>query len=112
DFLLALGARHARDLEAVADVPPHCPPWQDRELLKNHATLSAGPADELAVAMDRALGRTDETGDRLQQGGLAAAARAHQRHELAGADLQVDFSCRHHRPVGGVKNMTESRNDD
>src|SRR5215467_13628249 len=80
--LFASLPRHPPDLEAVADVPAHRAPRQDRELLEHYAAIAARATHRLAVAFDGSLGGADEAGDRLEQRSLAAAARAHQRHEL------------------------------
>src|SRR5262249_44216071 len=104
--------RRPRDLEAVADVPAHRAPRQDRELLEHHAAIAAGAAYRLAVAFDRSLGGADEAGDGLEQRSLAAAARTHQRHELARADREVHGIGRLNGPVGGLEEMPEFRDDD
>ena len=44
-----------------------------------------------ALDADIARVRMEKAGDQLQQGRLAAAARADDRDELAGGDLQVDL---------------------
>ena len=54
----------------------------DRPLMRQHRR------DVPAVEQDAALVRRLETGEHAQQRGLAAAARAEQREELAGADVE------------------------
>src|SRR5712671_4046803 len=110
--LVALGARRPGDLQAVADIAAHGAPRQDRELLEHHAALAAGALHELAVAMDGPLSRPDETGDRLQQRGLAATARTDQGDEFAGPDREIDLVGRLHVAVGGREEMPEARHHD
>src|SRR5438034_3049254 len=79
-----LRARHALGLEAPGDVAGHGAPGKKRELLEHHAAVRAGAADLLAVHADAAaaLG-LDEAADDVQEGALAAAARADDGDELA-----------------------------
>ena len=107
DDLFALPASYPRDLQTMADVAAHRAPRQDRQLLEYHAAVAPRPAHGLAVARDRSLGGTDEAGDRLEQRGLAASARAHEGHELAGPDGKIDGIGRLHRPVRGLEEMPE-----
>ncbi|KAG1311355.1 hypothetical protein G6F63_016327 [Rhizopus arrhizus] len=53
-----------------------------------NATFSATPGHVGLADADTARGRCDETGDHAQRGGLAAAAGAQERHQLALGDLQ------------------------
>ena len=112
DRALALDARHAGDLETVANVAAHRTPRQDRQLLEHHAALAARPAYRLAVAQDGAFGGPDEAGQRLEERGLAAAAGAYQRNELAGANGEVDMVGRLYGAVGGLEEMPEAGDDD
>src|SRR6266567_2091449 len=104
--------RHPRDLEPVADVAAYRAPRQDRELLEHHAAIAARPAHGRAVARNGSLGGAQEAGDRLEQRGLAAAARPHQGDELAGPDGKIDRFGRLHRPIGGRVEMPEFRDHD
>src|SRR6266850_1409857 len=79
-----LRARRALGLEAPADVAGHGAPGEKRELLEHHAAVRAGAVDLLAVHPDAAaaLG-LDEAAKDVQEGALAAAARADDGDELA-----------------------------
>src|SRR4030095_3560908 len=60
-------------------------------LLEDHAHFARHRAgDPLAVAEHAAARGQPEPGDQREQRGLAAAARAHHRRELAVRDVQVD----------------------
>ena len=56
----------------------------------DRAPVGRGGGQVLAVEQDLAAGGGLEAGDEAQGGGLAAAGRAEDREELAGADLEVD----------------------
>src|SRR6266850_1698156 len=79
-----LRARRALGLEAPADVAGHGAPGEKRELLEHHAAVRAGAVYLLAVHPDAAaaLG-LDEAAEDVQEGALAAAARADDGDELA-----------------------------
>ena len=62
---------------------------RDRELL-DHAGAEPGEERHLAVDLDAPRRRRVESGDRLQQGGLARAVRADDPDDLAGARFEVD----------------------
>ena len=62
------------------------------------------PADQ-----DRAGAHRNEARDRAQQGGLAAARRAEQGHELARRDLQRDAVQNPDRPVGDLDPLDGQR---
>ena len=65
---------------------------EDRVALENHgeAALARRQISHVAVANeDAAVVRIFETSQHAQEGGLAAAARAEQDHELAVADVQT-----------------------
>src|SRR6266511_3326399 len=49
-----------------------------------------GAGDVQAVHLDDAGGGAQHGAEHQQQGGLAAAGRAHEQHHLAGVDVQVD----------------------
>ena len=82
-----VGARHAGALQPERDVVAHVEMRKQRVVLEHHVD---GPLmrqhlrDVLAAEQDAALVRRLEAGEHAQQRGLAAAARAQQRKELAG----------------------------
>jgi hypothetical protein len=89
--LLALGARRAAQLEAEGDVAQHVRPGQQREILEHEARSAPGPST--AVPLTRLPGvARDQSGDDLEQRGLAAAARAEQGGELALRKGEVDVA--------------------
>src|SRR6267143_5052582 len=79
-----LRTRRASGLEAPGDVAGHGAPGKKRKLLEHHAAVRAGAADLLAVHSDAAaaLG-LDVAAEDVQEGALAAAARADDGDELA-----------------------------
>ena len=91
---VALGLRHAVDLEAVGDIVG------DRHMrkhgigLKHHvhgAFVGRNLGHVLAVDQHVTLGRHFEAGEHAQQRGLAATGRSEQRKELAGRDVEADI---------------------
>ena len=48
--------------------------------------------DRLAVEQHAAFGLADEAGHDPQQGRLAAAGRAQQRHQFAAGDIEIDVA--------------------
>ena len=143
---LALAAREAarqrvlemRDLEAlevlvrrvapgVLDVLAHRQVGEERVVLEDepHATplrrlehASVGVEPDLVVAADPADGRLDETGDRVEDGALARAARADEREGRADLEAQlepeipkrdgdlVEGELRHDSPILSVRRRT------
>src|SRR5450759_1459087 len=94
DLFLPLDFGDTRDFETMADVSPHRAPRQDRKFLEYYSALAARLGHQFTVAVNRAFGRTDESGHRLEQCGLAAATGPDQSDEFAGANLQVDYAGR------------------
>ncbi len=83
--------RHAGALEAEGDVVAHGEMRKQRVVLEHHVDgplMRQHRRDVAAVEQDAALVRRLETGEHAQQRGLAAAARAQQREELAGPDVE------------------------
>jgi hypothetical protein len=86
--------RRATELEREADVVAYAAPGQQGGVLKHEglrgptrgAGLLGGEARDAELA---ARGR-EQAGDGAQQGRLAAAGGADERHELAAAQLEVD----------------------
>src|SRR3712207_4926909 len=66
------------------------------KLLGDEADLGPGSPvvayDVMAVCLNGAGGRVDDTADDADQRGFAGAVRAEQRKDLAPVDRQVDFS--------------------
>src|SRR5664279_4237779 len=87
----------------MADVSPHRAPRQDCKFLEYYSALAARFSHQFTVAVNRTFGRTDESGHRLEQRGLAAATGPDQSDEFAGANLQVDYAGRLYRPIFGVE---------
>src|SRR5688572_12899928 len=92
-FFIALG------FQPPGDIPRHRLPREQRELLEHHAAVGAGAVHRVAVDLDRTLGR-DEAAHDVQEGALAAAARADDGNELAFARAEaLDVEHRHLPPV-------------
>ncbi len=85
------GVRLGVDAHRQFDVLAHGLPRQQCGGLRHEADLlvSGRCRDALAVDRDGARVGVEETGDHLEQRGLAAAARADHRHELAHADRET-----------------------
>ncbi len=80
----------ARKREPIGHVLDHGLPGQQRILLEHHGAVRAGLSDAGAVHEHGTVGRLQQSVDDAQQRGLAAAARAHDRDELALTDREVD----------------------
>jgi len=99
--VLALGPGLAGQLHAEGDVAQHRRPGQQGEVLEHEGAFRARPEDLLAVDVDLAFRRLQQSGDDLQQRGLAAPAGSQQGGHLAGRETQVDRIQRPDvRPVG------------
>src|SRR5207245_1892404 len=70
-------------------VAAHGAPREERELLEDHAAVRPRPDDLAAVDTDLSGVRRDETSQNVEQGTLAAAARADDGDELAIGDGQA-----------------------
>jgi len=82
---------HVAVLETERDIALDRPPGEDGVLLEDVADLRRRRAgNPLAVHLDLPRGRRDEAADHVEDGGLAAAGRAHDGHELALVDLEGD----------------------
>ena len=87
----AFGVR--RTLQAVAEVLPDAHVRVERVALEDHGDVAVARrevGDVAASDRDLAARHVLETGDRAQEGRLAAAGRADERDELAVRDLQGD----------------------
>ncbi len=99
----AIGLGLAPDPEAVLDVLLGGHVREQAVGLEHHphvALVGRRSRDVLAVDDDPARIRLVESGNEAQRRRLAAAARAEQRHELAGLEGEVDPLERRHRPEG------------
>jgi hypothetical protein len=74
---------------------------QTRELRLAHAV------DPLAIEPDLSRRRSIEAGEQIEQSRLAAAARAHDRDELASLDRQVDAPKGRHLRAAGLVCLRE-----
>ena len=79
--------------QAVADIFRHAEVGEDRVGLEDHvgrALVGRDPGHGFAGDGNRAFAGLIEAGEHAQERGLAAAGRAQQREELAGADGERD----------------------
>jgi hypothetical protein len=81
-FALRLG--HAGQFQAEADVGQHVLPGQQGVVLEHHAAFGARAFDRHAVEGDAPGAGFDETGNQVQQRGLATAGRAEGHQQLLG----------------------------
>ena len=90
---IALGARHIAHPQAEQDVLGDRQVRKQRVALEHHRDAALGGRQRGHIALgdpDRAGIRCVEPGDQPQGGGLAAAGRAEQRHEMAGRRRKAD----------------------
>ena len=66
------------------------PPWEQRVLLKDHRHVAAARVGDDATNSDLAGGRRNQPVDGLEQGRLAATARAHHTEELTVMHVEAD----------------------
>ena len=107
-----LGRPHAGFGHGELDVFPGCQHGQQVEALKNEAQPQEAKPSELPVGqalqpgaehLHGAARRRVDPAQQLQQGGLAAARRSHDRHVLAAADRERDAAQRVDRlPPDGI----------
>ena len=84
--LAPAGGGHAQELEAEADIVERRAPREEPGVLEDEGDLLRVRARHgLAVDQDATRVREHETADHAEHGGLAAAARAQERNELARA---------------------------
>ena len=92
DAALDLGLGRLAQLQAEGHVVVHGHVRVQRVALEDHgdvAVLGGDVVDDPVADGERALGDLLEAGDHAQRGGLAAARRADQDHELPVLDLEV-----------------------
>ena len=93
----ALGAhrqRHLAHFQRKTDVVGHGHGGVERIALEHHGNVALGRchADHVTSAdAQGAFGGLFQTGNDVEQGGLAAARGTHQDQEFAGIDGDVDF---------------------
>jgi hypothetical protein len=88
--LLALAFADALHLQPEGDVAERgAPREQLREVLEHHAAVHALAGDRLAADPDGAAGRRQEARDDVEQGRLAAAARAYQAQEFGLLHMEI-----------------------
>ncbi len=89
--LFAFFFAHTVDLQCVGDVAPDIPPREKLvEFLEDHDAVRARLGDLFIVQQDTPFFRLLESGDRADQGALAAAGRPDDRHGLAVWDGEAD----------------------
>ncbi len=89
DRVPALGLAQSGIEQAERDVLRHGQPRKQPRLLEHQAAIEARRRDALAVERHAAVEVGVQSCDEAQQGGLAAAARSHDRQEAAGLDRQI-----------------------
>ena len=99
-LVVALGLRHALDLEREGDILDHRAPGEGRFFLEHHADRGMRPGDALARDRDLALVVAEQSADHIEQGRLAAAGRADHREEFALPDRERDIVDRGDHAVG------------
>jgi hypothetical protein len=93
DLLLDLGLVDLGQLEREAHVVAHGHVRVQRVVLEDHrdvAILRRAVVDDLAADLELAVGDVLEPGDHPEGGGLPAAGRADEDHELPVLDLEID----------------------
>ncbi len=93
---LALDTTDAAHLQAELHVAEDGLPREERVLLEDHAAVGAGAGDARAVHDHAPSGGPHEARHRVEHGGLPAAGRPEQRHELAGLRREVEAAHRLH----------------
>ncbi|MOA07159.1 hypothetical protein D3C78_1268420 [compost metagenome] len=94
DLLLGRALALGLHAQAEGNVVEHGHVAEQGVVLEHEADVAVAHVvlgDVLAVEHDAAHVRGFQAGDDPQQGGLAAAGRAEQRHQLAAVDIQVDL---------------------
>ena len=101
---------HPLHLEAELDVLEHRPVGEEREALEHHRGVAPGRGqigDILTRDVDPPLGGVLQTPDHAKGGGLAAAARAQHRHELAVHEIGREVDDRAGALVEGLGDAAE-----
>ncbi len=93
DAGLDLDLGDVAELEAERQVVPDGHVWVERIALEDHrdvAILRRDVVDDLLADSQRSVGDLFQAGDHAQAGGLAAAGRPDEDHELRVADVEVE----------------------
>ena len=99
----------AEDFRRQQDIFQHPPPFEQQRLLKHHADIArrveiaAGAADLQRAAVVRV-----EAGNDLEQGGLAAARRSDDRHQLALVDIEGGVGDRKELLAAGAEDLLDA----
>ena len=88
---LALGARASLHLQRPAHVTRHRAPGEEGEVLEHHAAVGTGTVHLAAVEAHRPAIARHEAAQDVEEGALAAAARADDGDELAVPDAQTEI---------------------
>ena len=98
------------ELDRQLDVGEHATPGQERRRLGHEADqlVARRRVHALAIDLDAALVRVEQSRHDLQQGGLPAAARSDDRDELAARDGQVHVVENHRAPPAGAEGLRHS----
>jgi hypothetical protein len=93
--LAAFLARHVEHIEPKLDISDRSPPRQQPIALEHDRDLAAQGIKRtervIALHEDASLGRRAETGDHIENGGLAAAGLAQDRHQFARRDREAEI---------------------
>jgi hypothetical protein len=92
--------RHGLGLQPELDVGLGGAPGEQGVLLEDDPPVEPGAGDGGAVDDDLPCRRARQAGDQVQECGLAAAAGAHEREELARAHVEVHAGQRGERLAG------------
>ena len=109
--LVALGLRHAGDLQREGHIVDHGAPGKGRLLLEDHADRRMRAAHELARHLDGAVIAVEQPADDVEQRRLAAARRADHADELAGRDRQRNVVDRGDDAVRGLEPLGDVVDD-
>jgi hypothetical protein len=95
-------APEALHVDGEQHVVEHAPPRKEHGRLEDHPNVFPGPGDGGAPQPRLPRGGGQDTGENLEQGGLAAARRAHHGHEFTLAHGKGDLFERRYRPGAGA----------
>ena len=79
------------ELQSEQDVVRDRQPGIKRGFLEHKAAVAAGSGDRAALQEDQARRCRNKAAENVQQRAFAAPARSEQRHELAGAHVEIDI---------------------
>ena len=111
--LARLAHGQAEDFRRQQDIFQHPPPFQQQRLLEHHADI-ARRVEIAACAADlqRAAVVGKEPGNDLEQGGLAAARRPDDRHQLAFVDVEGGVGNREEFLAAGAEDLLDANEAD